>query len=958
MPGREAGLEGRAEGGRTGRASLQQITYNTNNSTKLTNKMKKKLLHMLAAAAVLVPMSAYAADAPENLYIKGWTVNGTSWENIAQTAKSEDGKTFYFKATLKDGKTFKFFDGTTEIGPGGSAGGQDDKEIFCDNTYTMASGGAAYILNYNREDGAFSITVDYNGDSPRVRVTPGHEKYPEIEEWKEPDPIVPGEMPETLNLVGLVGSGDWQTPGNYVSCTAVDKEAGTITFTNAEITGAFAFCDLVGSDITADDCKGHDWFMGPQGGDTAAQQNGTHNVLYTESTYGYTVDAGVYNITVYFPEDARPYFTITRAGEIAKKYYFIGDMNDWYSSEFTETKYVVDNTDGIYVKVPYTVEETGVTDYTYQICQRGHEPEGWDQNYYRIDNQADFKYLDRDKAAWEFKFIGTLEGHDGDNWYEFSDFPAGALTGQFQIFDGTNWGGDVYSHAQPIKNDGGTNPHWNQYQIYAATAITRDQIASGTELLKGVYEGNVTDLNNEDRILVNGDEDGMIQHHNGQNFHMECNAVYDAHIYFQPGDDPKMIIQGDPVDFYIFYGMPPDESPNDRVRAIINQGKPNTNNYFLPGIWYGQYNDNNKSPLPNVPEDQEHMNLNGENLVKISLEGATVDGLLNVRDEDGNLLFHSYQTTETLLKNMVTQQLLPNNMSLEGYKEIWVQKIPNGFCNPAGRKFTMSFVESLNAADRRPVYTITANHMYFFSMDPAHIHVNAEAVEAIANVEVSYRIYGQDAYWNTVVIGTDHESEDVEVIYTRREVPQATANETGAKKEAGWVKLASKYDSCDSWACNHLYHAGSDVAQWRYSDKTADADGTPSAGHALADDDARRAVASRYSYKYVQFRFRYSPKDEPGALKFDPYEIYVPEAPRAVAENQAYNLGGHDYYINLADDPVYTGIEGIYDDFVGGDSSVEEGEPVYYNLQGVRVENPAHGLYIKVTGSTSEKVMF
>ena len=72
---------------------------------------------MLAAAAVLVPMSAYAADAPENLYIKGWTVNGTSWENIAQTAKSEDGKTFYFKATLKDGKTFKFFDGTTELQP-------------------------------------------------------------------------------------------------------------------------------------------------------------------------------------------------------------------------------------------------------------------------------------------------------------------------------------------------------------------------------------------------------------------------------------------------------------------------------------------------------------------------------------------------------------------------------------------------------------------------------------------------------------------------------------------------------------------------------------------------------------------------------------------------------------------------------------------------------------------------
>ncbi len=32
--------------------------------------------------------------------------------------------------------------------------------------------------------------------------------------------------------------------------------------------------------------------------------------------------------------------------------------------------------------------------------------------------------------------------------------------------------------------------------------------------------------------------------------------------------------------------------------------------------------------------------------------------------------------------------------------------------------------------------------------------------------------------------------------------------------------------------------------------------------------------------------------------------------------------------------------------------------PVYYNLQGVRVDNPSTGIYIKVTGNTSEKVIF
>ena len=34
----------------------------------------------------------------------------------------------------------------------------------------------------------------------------------------------------------------------------------------------------------------------------------------------------------------------------------------------------------------------------------------------------------------------------------------------------------------------------------------------------------------------------------------------------------------------------------------------------------------------------------------------------------------------------------------------------------------------------------------------------------------------------------------------------------------------------------------------------------------------------------------------------------------------------------------------------------ESAEAVYYNLQGVRVENPASGLYIRVAGKTASKV--
>lgn len=45
-----------------------------------------------------------------------------------------------------------------------------------------------------------------------------------------------------------------------------------------------------------------------------------------------------------------------------------------------------------------------------------------------------------------------------------------------------------------------------------------------------------------------------------------------------------------------------------------------------------------------------------------------------------------------------------------------------------------------------------------------------------------------------------------------------------------------------------------------------------------------------------------------------------------------------------------TGVEGI--------EAPEEGEAVYYNLQGVKVENPEKGLYIKVVGGKSEKVIY
>lgn len=42
---------------------------------------------------------------------------------------------------------------------------------------------------------------------------------------------------------------------------------------------------------------------------------------------------------------------------------------------------------------------------------------------------------------------------------------------------------------------------------------------------------------------------------------------------------------------------------------------------------------------------------------------------------------------------------------------------------------------------------------------------------------------------------------------------------------------------------------------------------------------------------------------------------------------------------------------------VGEVESAEESDPVYYNINGVRIQNPSHGLYIRVTGTKAEKVI-
>ena len=64
---------------------------------------------------------------------------------------------------------------------------------------------------------------------------------------------------------------------------------------------------------------------------------------------------------------------------------------------------------------------------------------------------------------------------------------------------------------------------------------------------------------------------------------------------------------------------------------------------------------------------------------------------------------------------------------------------------------------------------------------------------------------------------------------------------------------------------------------------------------------------------------------------------------------------GMEYYLELSNDKSFT--PEWYDDSAVEEVAVEEGEAVYYTLQGVKVANPANGIYVVVKGGKAVKAV-
>lgn len=610
-----------------------------------------------------------------------------------------------------------------------------------------------------------------------------------------------------------------------------------------------------------------------------------------ESAWSYKSDkAGKITVLVHFKKNGTA--TVEVVGNSDKDYYFIGDMNNWFSNEF----------DG----------NLGDTDKNGQKIEKGINKTRWEAG----------------KDNWKFEYMG-------DGWYRFNSFPGNLLSGHFQIVSGGTWDylqNEIYSHVIRVEaieagdNEAKKAEKLSGYRAFKMNRITRDDIRNGRE-----YRVRKRDSSQKD----------------GSNLGTQCNAVENAEFWFYPGNGteaPRIRITGTPKDYFIFYNMEkageevfdPDmkislnEQGTDEywVRAAINSGKPNTNNYFLAGIEYG----GTTLPFYDINGNTgAHMNVGeGIDLAPYDLKEMT-------ERELNNLFFNN----EDIVKSIMSEKRLPNGRDISKYDKVWIAKIPSGFEDPAGTKYNMTFNKAMTETDREATRTLTTRHYYFFPQEKGlHVHVNIDEITAykdkVESAEVAYRLYKTDNQYNTVAI--NHGGTEGRSIETLHEVGSVLPlTENSESKEIGWYECTehnkSKWDAPSTITDDNWY------VSWI--------------------NDARREVAYDDNSAFVQFRLTIKmkqPASRAAEGEGETQVFYLPERVDVANDDNHYWFENSDLYVKLKasdlPDGVLTGISEIVED-------TDNGPAVYYNLQGVRVDNPAAGnIYIKVTRKGSEKILF
>ena len=548
-----------------------------------------------------------------------------------------------------------------------------------------------------------------------------------------------------------------------------------------------------------------------------------------------STEGGKITVSVYFKKNG--YATVEVVGNSDKNYYFIGDMNNWFSNEF----------DG----------DLGGKDKNGETIARGINATRWEA----------------DKDNWKLEYVG-------DGWYRFDSFPGNLLSGHFQIVSNGSWEltydnkpNEIYSHVIYINPEDVKANKMSDYRAFEMNRITREDITKGREYRVRKRSADVS---------------------GGSNLGTQCNAVEGAVFWFNPGNDteaPRIRITGTPKDYFIFYNMEgaqvnPDKKPETEywVRAAINSGKPNTNNYFLAGIEYGDYT----LPFYDINGNTgAHMNVNeGIDLAPYDLKNMT-------ERELNNLFFNN----SDIVNSILNEDKLPNGRDISVYDKVWIAKIPSGFENPAGTKYNMTFNKAMTEADRKATRTLTTRHYYFFPQQAGlHVHVNIDEILAgdkVESAKVAYRLYKTDNQYNTIAIlhGSDVTAEGHRKTEILHRVGSALplTKDSEATNKIGWYEC-TEHNSSEWDAPSNI--KGNWYVSW-------------------INGEGRREVAYDDNSAFVQFRLTIKmkqPASRAAEGEGETQVYYLPERVDVANDANHYWFENSDLYAKLKASDLPDGI--------------------------------------------------
>lgn len=491
--------------------------------------------------------------------------------------------------------------------------------------------------------------------------------------------------------------------------------------------------------------------------------------------------------------------------------------------------------------------------------------------------------------------------------------------GQFKIMEG-NWDNNGWSYD------------FTETDRDNDKVGTKDYDPEGTYWSKGIVAG-------ADKIKVVTKKP--------RNMHLKNNAIRDAVIWFHKKvgeSDAELKIDGEGEDYYIFFAEEGVVDKDGSMHAKINTDMPNTYNYVLP-----EGND-----YIYVGKKEYEANWNGQKTEYVTK--ATIDGLANNTYSGGAI--KGITDLDKVAWKEVQAKFATNNAD-----GAYIVRIPAGFENPAGTiPFTVSLTLDGDVKGKTYQAAIRNGNVYFFS--GARIHVRPDEDVFGTNVKVYYRVYDWDSDYKLKYLDFSHvgKTENDEGYHDQNEVkwvafPNQNNFEAEANKKCGWVEMQSGVNSKEF---NHMVRE----KDWHAHVHYTDAEKTKKEVHQIPVEHANAMVQYKFevgdpTYTVSAYRALAQRANTigdgtylvPMTLDFD----FDNARDEKVKDQVKYTkLNGTDIYFEPG---IETGVEEIEVEEAAEEMEDAEGPVVYYNLQGLRVENPEEGIYIKVTGKKSEKVV-